>query len=122
VILGTLIGSAVATVVLSDDLRRTHERALRTAIQLSGSTMRLAAQEAEIDQAQFTRQIQLAEGSLKRLAMQPKRFWQWYAVALAQEFGIPVEARRAGKLAVAALGRKRMARADMRAAREAQAS
>jgi hypothetical protein len=96
-------------VALTDELRRRHERALRDAIHLSGSTMLQASQEAEIDQAQFTRQIQLLEGSHKRLAMQPRAFWRWYAVTLTSEFGLPTEAKRAARLALAAIGRKHMA-------------
>jgi hypothetical protein len=72
---------------------------VRDAIQLSKQTMRQAAQEAEIDQAQFQRQIEMAEGSLKRLAMQPASFWQWLGVTIAAEFGIPAEVEQATRLA-----------------------
>jgi hypothetical protein len=91
-------------VALTDALRRRHERALREAVRLSGSTMLRAAQEAEIDQAQLTRQFQLVEGSHKRLAMQPRKFWQWYAVTLTAEFGLPIETKRAARLRAATLG------------------
>jgi hypothetical protein len=66
-----------------------------------------AAQEAEIDQAQLTRQFQLVEGSHKRLAMQPRAFWQWYAVTLTAEFGLPIETKRAARLRAATLGAAR---------------
>jgi hypothetical protein len=104
--------SAVAFVgvALTDEMRRRHERVLRRALELSGATMQQAAQEAGIDKAQFTRQIQLIEGSLKRLAMQPVAFWQWYAVVLTEAFGLPSEAKRAARLALAIMGRKHMAR------------
>jgi hypothetical protein len=95
-------------VALTEEVRRLHERILRDAVRLSGGTMLSAAQEAEIDQAQFTRQVQLLEGSHKRLAMQPRAFWQWYAVAIVNALGLPRDVRRAAHLQLAALGRKRM--------------
>ncbi len=85
-------------VVLTAEMQRRHERVLRNAILKSGQTMQQAAMEAGIDQGQFTRQIQFAEGSLKRLAMQPATFWQWLAVEIAAEFGLPAEVETAGKL------------------------
>jgi hypothetical protein len=111
-----------ATVTLTDDQRRRVVRAVREAIQLSKQTMRQAAQEAEIDQAQFQRQIEMAEGSLKRLAMQPEAFWQWLGVTIAAEFGMPADAKRAARLALASMGLKRMARAGISDARKAEAS
>jgi hypothetical protein len=110
-----IVSCALVGVVLTDELRRLHERLVRDAVQRSGATMLSAAQEAEIDQAQFTRQIQLLEGSHKRLAMQPRAFWQWYALAIVNAFGLPREARRAVSLELAALGRKRMSRMEARA-------
>lgn len=110
-----------AVVVLSDDRRRRVSRVMRDAVVLSKQTMRQAAQEAEIDQAQFTKQIELTEGSLKRLAMQPDAFWQWLAVTITGEFGMPTEAKRAARLALASLCLKRMARAAL-PARKAHAS
>lgn len=113
----TVVGYAVASlagaVTLTDDLRRTHERLLRDAVRLSGGTMTLAAQEAEIDQAQFTKQFQMLEGSHKRLAMQPPDFWRWYALAILHEFGLPAEmtlatrAKRMAKMALSSPERKR---------------
>lgn len=98
--------------VLSDDRRRRIARVLRDAVTSSKQSMGQAAREAEIDQAQFTRQIDLIEGTLKRLAMQPDAFWQWLAVAIAGEFGMPRDAERAARLAMASFGLKRMARAS----------
>jgi fructoselysine-6-P-deglycase FrlB-like protein len=106
--------SLLVGVALSDELRRLHERLVRDALRLSGATMLSASQEAEINQAQFTKQIQMLEGTHKRLAMQPVEFWQWYAVALADAFGMPRELRRAARLDRAVRGRKKhMARAAM---------
>lgn len=103
-----LVGATV-----SEDDRRRHEQAIRNAIRLAGMTMLRAAQEAEIDQAQLTRQIRLVEGTLKRLAMQPRAFWQWYAIELMSAFGLPAEARRAMRLALASVGLHRMARMSL---------
>jgi hypothetical protein len=111
VIGAVLLGGVMGTVAFNDGVRRRHARLLREAIRLAGLTMTRASQEAELDQAQFTRQAEMHEGSLKRLAMLPSAFWQWYAVVLAAEFGMPIEAQRAAKLALASVGRKRMARA-----------
>jgi hypothetical protein len=88
----------VVAVVLTSDLRLTHERILRNALAKSGSTVLRAAQEAEMDKGQFTRTIQLIEGSHKRLAMQPVEFWQWFAVEIAAEFGLPAELQTATRL------------------------
>ena len=85
-------------VVIGPDVQRRHERILRNAIARSGSTVLRAAQEAEIGHPQFTRQIQLIEGSHKRLAMQPVEFWQWFAVEITREFGLPAELETAGRL------------------------
>lgn len=100
-----------AAVTLTDERRRRITRVFREAIEHSVKTGRLAAQEAEIDQTQFTRQLEMTEGSLKRLAMQPDTFWQWLGVTIAAEFGMPAEAQRAARLALASVGLKRMARA-----------
>jgi len=83
---------------LTAELQRRHERVLRAAIAKSGQTILQAAQEAEIGQPQFTRQLQGLEGTLKRLQMQPAAFWQWFAVELAQEFGLPEEVETAARL------------------------
>ena len=111
-------------VSLTDDRRRRVTRVLRSAVESTPElrTMRRASQEAEIDQPQFQRQLEMTEGSLKRLAMQPDAFWQWLAVAIAVEFGIPREAQRAARLALASMGRKRMMRAALVPARKVQAS
>lgn len=90
-ILGYGLAALAGAVALTDDLRRTHERLIRDAVRLSGATMLQAAQEAEIDPAQFTKQAAQAEGSHKRLAMQPRAFWQWYGLAILREFGLPDE-------------------------------
>src|SRR6185436_15716571 len=108
-----IVGFSPVLVTLSDDHRRRIAMAIRDAIRLSNQTMRQAAQEAEIDQAQFQRQIEMAEGTLKRLAMQPEAFWQWFGITLSQSFGLPVEAQRAAKLAFATRGLKRQARMQM---------
>jgi fructoselysine-6-P-deglycase FrlB-like protein len=102
-----IASTVLVGVALSDELRRLHERILRDAVRLSGATMLSASQEAEINQAQFTKQIQMLEGTHKRLAMQPVEFWQWYAVALADAFGMPRELRRAARLDRAVRGRKK---------------
>lgn len=88
----------VFAVVLTADLQRRHESVIRKAITKSGQTMLQASQEAEIGQGQFTRQIQMLEGSLKRLAMQPQAFWQWWAVEIVNEFGLPQELHVARQL------------------------
>jgi len=85
-------------VVFSPDAQRRHERILRNAIARSGQTMQQASAEAEINNAQFMRQIKLIEGSHKRLAMQPDEFWRWYAVEIVKEFGLPAELETAGRL------------------------
>lgn len=89
-------------VVIGPDAQRRHERILRNAIAKSGQTMLQAAQEAETDKGQFTRTIQLIEGSHKKLAMQPDEFWRWFAVEIAREFGIPAELETATRLERAA--------------------
>jgi hypothetical protein len=98
----TMLFCALAvSVCLTADLQRRHERVLRNAISKSGQTMLQAAQEAEIDKGQFTRQIQMIEGSHKRLAMQPIAFWQWLAVEIVSEFGLPKELETAARLQAA---------------------
>ena len=87
-------------VVLAPDVQRRHERILRAAILKSGQTMLQASQEAAIDKGQFTRQVQLIEGSHKRLAMQPDAFWRWYGLLLLHEFGMPVEVETAVQLSL----------------------
>ena len=84
-------------VVVGPDIER-HSRILRDTIAKTGRTVLRAAQDAEISHQQFLRQIEMQEGSHKRLAMQPKEFWQWYAVLLAKEFGLPAELETAARL------------------------
>lgn len=105
-----IVAVAMLGVVLSEARSRRITGTVRAAIRLSDSTMRQAAQEAEIDQAQFQRQIELVEGSLKRLGMQRDEFWQWWAVTIAEEFGMPRVAQRAARMALASAWRRRMAR------------
>ena len=88
-------------VVIGPDAQRRHERILRNAIAKAGQPVLQAAQEADISQAQFTRQLQMLEGSHKRLAMQPVEFWQWYGLAILQEFGLPKEVETAGRVKAA---------------------
>lgn len=120
----SVLSLAIIGVLLCDARSRRITATIRDAIRLSDSTMRQAAQEAEIDQAQFQRQIELVEGSLKRLGMQRDAFWQWWAVMIAEEFGMPRIAQRAARMALASAGRRRMARiprasADLGRAEEA---
>jgi hypothetical protein len=103
---------AAVTVTFTDERRRRIAEMLRDAIRLSKQTMSQASQEAEIDQAQFQRQIEMTEGSLKRLAMQPDACWQWLGVSIAAQFGIPEDAKRALLLEQASTGVKRMQRMD----------
>lgn len=88
----------ILAMAFSPDTQRRHERILRRAIVRSVETMQRASQEAEIDKAQFTRQVQMLEGSHKRLAMLPDDFWRWYAVEIASEFGLPAELDTARRL------------------------
>jgi len=88
----------VVAVCFTADLQRRHERILRNAIAKSGQTMLQASQEAELDNAQFMRQIKMLEGSHKRLVMQPVEFWRWLAVEITREFGLPAELETAGRL------------------------
>lgn len=118
--IATVVGAIGVGVTLTEAQRRRVSGVLREAIALSKQTMLRASQEAEINQAQFTRQIDLIDGSLKRLAMQPDAFWQWLAVAIAREFGMPSEAKRAARLALATVGLKRMARANLPASSSAK--
>ena len=120
--LAFLFALGVLAVALTDARSRLITATLRDAIRLSDSTMRQAAQEAEIDQAQFQRQIELVEGSLKRLGMQRDEFWQWWAVTIADAFGMPRVAQRAARMALATAGRRRMARMPFGADREESAS
>ena len=101
-------------ITLTDDDRRRHEQLLREAIRLAGFTMDRAAQEAEIGAPQFTRLVQLQEGTYKRLAMLPREFWQWLAVLIGNEFGLPKEAKQALRLHRRARAFKRMARMSLR--------
>ncbi len=108
--LAMYVGLCGGCVALTDARRRRVARMFREALDASQPTMLRAAQDAEIDQAQFTRQIDLEAGTLRRLAMQPDAFWQWLAVAIMDEFGMPAKAKRAARLALATFGLKRMAR------------
>lgn len=105
-----MIVPCCVTVAVDDDLRRTHERLWRDALRHAGVTLRQASQEAEIDQSQLTRLIAAHEGPQRRLQMQPLDVWRWYGLLLVQEFGLPKEVRRSARLALAVIGRKRMAR------------
>lgn len=97
-------------VTLTDDLRRRHVRTLRTAMRHADLSLDRAAREAERDTSQFHRQLEGLEGSLPSLWKQPVPFWQWFAVMLAEEFGLPPSVRRASHLRRISLVRKRMAR------------
>jgi hypothetical protein len=84
---------APAAVAMTDAVRRLHASLLRHASDLAYHSQGRAAQEADLDQAQWRRQIDQIEGTHKRLAMQSDEWWQWYAVVIAQHFGVPGEVR-----------------------------
>lgn len=107
---------------VTDETRRKHEQMLRAAIAKAGQTLDQAAREAEIDSKQFARQLALVEGSLKRLVMQPRAFWQWWVIGLAAYYGIPSEVKRAYRLSRAAGAHRRMAKATLRPQQNRKAS
>lgn len=113
-----LIGFVPPAVTLTDDLRRRHVRVLRAALRHADLSLDTAAREAERDLSQFRRQLIGTEGSFASLWKQPPAFWQWLAVVLASEFGLPVDVRRAMQLRRVALERKRMARVELTARKE----
>lgn len=88
-------------VVLTADRSRRCETVLRTAMARSTGSLKASAIEAEIESPQFTRQLQGVEGSLHRLYRQPDAFWQWLAIAIVAEFGVPAELQHAQSLAAA---------------------
>jgi hypothetical protein len=94
---------------LTDDRRRQISRVVRGAFRHNNQTMDNAALEAERDGRQFARQCDGFEGSLTSFMKQPKGFWQWLAVGLLEEFGIPPELERVAQLHRIVSGRKRMA-------------
>ncbi len=100
-------------IAVSDDVRRQHETMLRNALEHAHLTMQQASAEAEINQAQFTRQIQGLEGSLKRLWMLPPVFWQWYALELLAFYGLPTLVQRAARAAFGWFALKRMRRGSL---------
>ena len=75
------------------------ERVIRRTMELSGTPMKAMVEDQGIDRAQFERQLQ-GEGhlSLKRLGRLPVAFHRWFAVALAQEVGLPEEINTARRL------------------------
>lgn len=116
VILVSLVAGlgAVVAVALSVDRRDRHAKLLREAISKAGQTLDQSAREAEMDIAQFRRQVDLVEGSHKRLVMQPDRFWQWYGLVILLQYGLPKELRLARKLSRVLVEEKRMAKAVLR--------
>lgn len=106
----------IVGITLTDDRRRRHERMLRAALRHADLTLSQSAQEATCDVSRFKRELAGVEGTLRHLFSQPDRFFQWYAVELVRVFGVPQEARRVATLALAAMGLKRMAAAQLRRA------
>jgi hypothetical protein len=100
----------IIAVPLTDDRKRRCAKVLCDSFGLAKMPMKQAAAEAGRDQAQVTRQIHAQEGSLGTLYAQPDTFWQWFAISIAQEFGLPKEVRRAGLLRRVVIGHKRQLR------------
>lgn len=69
----------------------------------------------DVDRTLFQRWLN-GEGNLPHhvLGKLPVRFWQWYALHMAQRVGLPQEVRRAMPLALATMAAKRMAKAPLR--------
>lgn len=106
---------ACLTIPVTDDLRRTHEQLLRNALRHANLTIDQASREAEINRAQFTRQLQAIEGSLKRLQMLPADFWRYWALELLGYYGLPKLVRRAIRVGLAIVGLRQARVRDRRA-------
>lgn len=93
-----------------DDAARAHVARLRRAIELAGLTEQQACAEMDLTQTQWAAQCR-GEGhiSYTRLAQVPTAL-AWLALLTAEEYGLPAEVRRSTRLALALVGRRRMAR------------
>ena len=90
-----------------------HAERIKTALRFANLSIDKAALWMDMDQSLLRRQLQ-GDGhiSYTRLVKLPVAFWQWLAVGIAEQVGVPKAVRRAVRLQLAVVSRKQMARMD----------
>lgn len=100
-----------AGVQVDDDTFRGHVRRMKEALRLSDISMEKAClQYMSIDKNQFRRQSEEMEGhiSFTRMMALPDVFWQYYALLLAEDYGLPPIVSRAARVWIALKTRKQL--------------
>jgi hypothetical protein len=102
--------------VVRSDIKETHRRLLRKAIERVYPSEGAACLDMDVRQSHFSEEMAGERAmNLDNKSNLDVRVWSWYAVFLAAEFGIPEELNVAQQLET---GRKTMARMDAPAAYE----
>jgi len=96
---------------------------IRDALRMSNIGVVKAALWMDINPGQLERQLQGKEHlHFDRYMKLPLLFFQWFALLLLVKVGLPRVIRRSIPIAVALAGKKRMARLELSAQKEEQAS
>ncbi len=111
---GLVIGLAfvplLAVVQIDAAMFKRHTDLIFEALRLADLTKEKACLFMAIDKNQFRRQSEEQEGhiSLTRMMALPSLFWQWYALLLAEEFGVPKCVTRGMRLLMAMRNRRQL--------------
>lgn len=103
-----------------DELRRRHVNVLKTAIQRSYGSLQAGCVDMGVKPQNFDQALNGDRGLPVGFFQLNAKCLAWYGVGLIEEFGIPVEVRRAAKAMLGVLGFRRMAKAQLPADRTAR--
>ena len=107
---GLMLAPYLIVAQVDEALYRRHTALLFEAMRLSDLTKEKACQWMAIDKNQFRRQSEEQDGhiSLTRLMLLPPLFWQFYALLLAEEFGLPKVVTRGVRVMLAMKSRRQL--------------
>lgn len=108
----------ILTGCVNEDMRRRVANVILTAIERAYGSVSKACIDMDVKQANFNDAMAGQRNLPVGMLCMSKKFYAWFAVGLAEEFGIPREVRSAFRLMFGVFGRRRMARAELRAERK----
>lgn len=106
----------IPTIAVTDDvMHRRVSSVIRLATERAYGSINKACIDMDVKQPHFNSALDGERGLPVGFLSLSKAFWAWFAVGLAEEFGIPKAVRRGARLMWVAVQRKRMAKVALRA-------
>lgn len=105
------MGFCCFLISVDEEMRRAFVTRLRRAIEHAGLNDQQAAMYMGLTPSRWSDQCAGRENiSFSRLMLLPAAVHRWHGLLLVQDLGLPMEVRRAARVAMAVSGAKRMAR------------